>query len=305
MALETPVALIIFKRADLTAQVFEAIRRARPRRLFVIADGPRDESERARCAAARAVIDVDWDCELVTDYSEVNLGCKRRIVSGIDRVFEQCEEAIILEDDTLPSPSFFGFCHELLARWRGDLRIMNIAGTNLHPHPYPATRPETYFFARYGITWGWATWRRAWKQLDVTLADWPAFKRAGRMRNLFASRREQLYWTLIFDAVHRGQLDSAWDYQWLFARLRNSGLSAVPALNLVSNLGFRDDATHTRGGVPGYIARMQRHELPALVHPIDVVPDLEVDRSYFAETFNLRGLAGLALSGLRRAAQPL
>jgi len=178
-ALRAPVALMIFNRADLTAQLFAAIRAARPTRLLVVADGPRNEAERAKCQAARDVIRVDWDCQLSTHYSDVNLGCGGRISSGIDWIFREVEEAIILEDDTLPSPTFFRFCDVLLERYRDDERIMNIGGTNAYPHAMPASRPESYFFSRYGHTQGWATWRRAWKHNDVKMSAGPSSSERG------------------------------------------------------------------------------------------------------------------------------
>src|SRR4051812_24867462 len=144
---------MVFNRPDLTERVFQAIRAARPKRLLVVADGPRNDAERERCDATRAVIKVDWDCELETNYSDANLGCKRRVGSGISWVFERCEDAIILEDDTLPSPSFFPFCQELLRRYRDDERVMCICGMNLVPEP-KARGPETYYFSRYGATNG-------------------------------------------------------------------------------------------------------------------------------------------------------
>ncbi len=301
-ALGAPVALMIFNRADLTAQLFAAIRAARPTRLLVVADGPRNEAERAKCQAARDVIRVDWDCQLSTHYSDVNLGCRGRIASGIDWVFREVEEAIILEDDTLPSPTFFRFCAALLERYREDERVMNIGGTNLYPHPMPPSRPESYFFSRYGHTGGWATWRRAWKHYDVTMSAWPDFKRAGRMKDLFDSRAEQLYWTMLFDAQYEGRIDT-WDYQWLFARLVQGGLSAMATVNMVVNLGFRADATHSVAMPKAWAPARQSHDLHELVHPSVVLPFREVDRHQFDAIFNPRGAAGLALFGLRRLAQ--
>jgi hypothetical protein len=304
-ALRSPVALLIFNRADLTAQLFAAIRAARPQRLLVVADGPRNPAEAARCQAARDVIQVDWDCQLSTHYSDVNLGCKGRISSGIDWIFSEVEEAIILEDDTLPSPTFFGFCQALLERYRDDERVMNIGGTNLYPHPLPANRPESYYFARYGHTGGWASWRRAWTQhYDVTMAAWPEFKRAGRIKDLFESRAEQLYWTMLFDAQYENRMDT-WDYQWLFARLLQGGLTATASVNMVANLGFRADATHSVAMPKSWYPARRSHDLHELVHPPALLPYREADRHQFEEIFNPRGAAGLALFGLRRLAQTL
>jgi hypothetical protein len=297
--LNTPVALMMFNRPDLTAQVFEAIRAARPKRLLVVADGPRNDAERVRCLETRAVIKVDWPCDLETNYSEQNLGCKRRVGTGISWVFEQCEDAIILEDDTLPSPSFFPYCQTLLERYRDDERVMCISGMNLVRDPRPRGS-ETYHFSRYGATNGWATWRRAWCHWDIDMKAWPAFKRSGRIKDLFQDRVEQWFWTLLFDEQYQGRINT-WDYQWLFARLAQGGLTATPIVNMVANLGFRADGTHTAFAMPkAWEAALHHHDLWNLVEPEYVVPNRDMDDYYFHEIWNPRGAAGVAMYGLKQ-----
>jgi hypothetical protein len=157
----TPIAFFIFNRPDTTARVFEAIRQAQPSKLLVVADGPRSTrpGEAEKCAATRAIIDqVDWECEVLTNYSDVNLGCRHRVSSGLDWVFEQVEEAIILEDDCLPHPTFFRFCEELLEWYRHDHRIVAISGDNFQNGHQSGE--FSYYFSRYVHIWGWATWRR-------------------------------------------------------------------------------------------------------------------------------------------------
>ena len=166
MSLSTPVAFIIFNRPDTTEIVFETIRQAKPSKLLVVADGPRTDrsGEVEKCTATRAVIErVDWECEVITNYSDVNLGCKRRVSGGIDWIFSQVEEAIILEDDCLPAPSFFQFCQTMLERYRYDDRISMIGGSNYQQEN--SRTSDSYFFTKYAHIWGWATWRRAWKRL--------------------------------------------------------------------------------------------------------------------------------------------
>src|SRR6185436_19386626 len=173
-----PVALIIFNRPDLTARVFEAIRQAQPRQLFVIADGPRNPDDERLCNEARQVVaHVDWKCDVRTDFSQTNLGCGRRPASGIDWVFSQVAEAIILEDDCIPAPSFFHFCERLLEHYRNDTRVMHISGNNYLPADKRSSEREaqsrSYYFSKYTFSCGWATWRRAWKHYDSALASWP------------------------------------------------------------------------------------------------------------------------------------
>ncbi len=192
--MDTAVALLLFRRPEETARVFERIREARPSRLFLIADGPRpgNEEDARGCEEARAVVErVDWPCDVVRDFAEENLGLKRRIPSGLDRVFSEVEEAIVLEDDCLPHPSFFPYCAELLDRYRDDERIVHITGSQLLRIP-PAE--ASYHFSRYPHVWGWASWRRAWDLYDVDLADWHAddeAERTARLRRMFEEEDEQ------------------------------------------------------------------------------------------------------------------
>jgi hypothetical protein len=300
-ALDSPVALLIFNRPDLTQRLFEVVQKVRPKRLLIVADGPRNPEERVRCEAARAAIRVDWECQLQTNFSDVNLGCKRRVASGIDWIFEQCEEAIILEDDCLPAPSFFPFCQKLLEHYRHDQRVMCIGGMNLYPRPAVRGK-ETYFFARYGPTNGWASWRRAWKHFDVQLSEWPEFKRSGRIKDLFPTRLEQLYWSMVFDSQYRGEINT-WDYQWLFARLAQGGLTAVASVNMVANMGFRADATHVTEMPRVWAPAREAHDLWDIVHPEYVVPNHAVDAYYFDKLCN--GALGTALFGLTQLAKSL
>src|SRR5215831_13781675 len=167
-----PVALFVFNRPKLTATVYERIRAARPRRLLVVADGPRPfrPEDRQLCRATRQIVSApDWACELLTNFADENLGCGRRMSSGLDWVFQQCSEAIILEDDCVPCESFFSFCSEMLNRYREDARIMHVSGNNFQDG---RTRGRgSYFFSRYTLSWGWATWRRAWSHYDVKVSS--------------------------------------------------------------------------------------------------------------------------------------
>ena len=243
--LRTPVAFIIFNRADTTERVFEAIAKARPPKLLVIGDGARDNrlGEADRVAATRAIIDrVDWECEVLTNFSERNLGCKRRVSSGIDWVFEQVEEAIILEDDCLPEPSFFRYCEELLEKFRDDQRVCLIGGTNVQ---FGLRHSDSsYYFSRYPHIWGWASWRRAWDNYDIQMQDWQLLRRGTWLRNWLNSRTQATYWRMCFDRVAAGEIDT-WDYQWVFSCWRKGMLAITPSVNLVANIGFRPDATHT------------------------------------------------------------
>ena len=275
--LRTPVALLIFNRPDTTERVFDAIARAKPSKLLVVADGPRDSrpGETALCAQTRAVIArVDWPCEVITNYADRNMGCKVRVASGIDWIFEQVPEAIILEDDCLPDPSFFRFCDEMLERYRDNERVGMVSGGNLQ---FGQTRGAgSYYFSKYTHIWGWASWRRAWKHYERDLTLWPAFREQGLLEQLFETSGEQAYWANAFQWVHEGTLDT-WDASWTFTAITHGLLQIVPNVNLISNIGFGANATHTHfegihSNLPTQAIEFQ------LRHPMFVLPDIEADR---------------------------
>ncbi|MDR1162513.1 MAG: glycosyltransferase family 2 protein [Candidatus Accumulibacter sp.] len=279
--LKTPVAFFIFNRPETTARVFAEIARAKPSRLFVVADGPRTDrpGEAERCAEARAVVEkLDWECEVSTNYSESNLGCKERVSSGIDWVFEHAPEAIILEDDCLPHPSFFRFCDEMLECYRDDARVGMINGCNFQFGR--AHVDASYHFSRCVHVWGWATWRRAWRFYDKNATAWPLLRQNDRLAHVFPRVSDYRHWKKIFDRVHRGEIDT-WDYQWNLSLWSQSLLCVAPDVNLVSNIGFGKDATHTKiGGITSDMA-VEAMRFP-LEHPAFVLTDGD------AELFEMR-----------------
>ncbi len=274
--MKTPIAFLIFNRPDTTERVFAEIRRAKPPQLLVVADGPRPEvaGDSEKCTAARCIIEqVDWPCEVLRNFSEKNMGCKKRISSGLDWVFDTVEEAIVLEDDCLPHPSFFRFCEDLLERYRYDERIMMVSGDNFLFGSQ--TSSYSYYFSRYAHIWGWASWRRAWNCYDLDIALWPEFKEKRLLKNIFERESVARYWENIFDATFRGEIDT-WDYQFVFACLVNSGLSAMPCKNLVSNIGFGANATRTTS-INKYANIPAEEILFPLVHPNIIIRDHQAD----------------------------
>lgn len=272
-----PVVFCIFKRPNTTEKVFEVIRLAKPSKLLVIADGPRIEKsdEVQNCADARAIINrVDWDCEILTNYSDINLGCKVRMSSGLDWVFSQVEEAIILEDDCIPHPTFFRFCTELLEYYRDDTRIMTISGDNSMSGCQPIK--DSYYFSYYPRIWGWATWRRAWAKYDVQTKHWPEVRDSHRLSDILTDKQAVEFWEKIFQGSYEGCYQS-WAYQWTFTSFVQNALSIIPHVNLVSNIGFGRDGTNTfdndnpRANVP-----VQAMQFP-LQHPAIVIHDRRRD----------------------------
>jgi hypothetical protein len=280
----TPVLLIIFNRADTTRLVFEAIRKARPPRLYVAADGPRPHvaSDQQKCAEARKIVErVDWPCEVKTLFHDKNLNCGKAPSTAMSWFFENEEQGIILEDDCLPSQSFFRYCQELLEKYKDDSRVMHIGGNNFLGG-WRNDPDYSYYFSRSGHIWGWATWRRAWQTFDFDILLYTKLKQKGFFDHFFLNRLEKVYRLRKFDktVANRGKVDW-WDYQWDFARFSNSGLAIVPSKNLVKNLGFGEGATHTVNG-SGEFNKLEAQELNfPLQHPPFVIRDIESDKKYF------------------------
>jgi hypothetical protein len=277
--MKTPVVLLIFKRPNTTKRVFEAIRQAKPAQLFVIADGPRSEfpEETEKCAATRRIIErVDWNCQVFTNYSDINLGCGKRVATGINWVFDRVEEAIILEDDCLPHPDFFGFCEDLLEKYRHDSKIMHISG-NYHLLKYDRFSSKYgYYFSRYPLIWGWATWRRAWKHYDFQMKNLPELIENGWLEKFLENKRAAYVWTRNFYGVYNSLY--TWDYQWILTCWTQAGLSIHPSVNLVSNIGFDVEATHTQNN-QNYWANLPTQSMMfPLKHPPFILRDTQADR---------------------------
>jgi hypothetical protein len=296
----TPVVFIIFKRPDVTERVFKVIRQAKPRKLLIIADGPRIDrpGEAEKCAATRAVIEgVDWDCEVLKNYSEINLGCAKRVSGGLDWVFDKVEEAIILEDDCVPHPTFFRFCEELLEHYRYDERIMVIAGNNFQFGHIKIE--DSYYFSRYNHCWGWASWRRAWQHYDFAMKLWPEVRDKGWLRDLLLDSQAVDYWTKIFQATCNGQIDS-WAYRWTFACWVQSGLTVLPNVNLVSNIGYGQGATNTTISDRFDNMPVEAMNFP-LQHPSFILRNVKADAFTQKNNFYFSGL----LSSIKRRVKAL
>jgi len=267
--LDVPVVLFLFNRPELTARVFAAIRAQRPRHLLLVADGPRPDrpEDRELCAATRKVVEtIDWPCEVGRNFSATNLSCALRIASGLDWVFSQAEEAIILEDDIEPAPSFFPYCAALLEGYRDQDDIAMISGHN--NLGIWETGPGSYFFARQGSIWGWATWRRAWQRFDLTMEKWGDRDVEGFLAGYFPDPEYAAFLTGQFRRF-RGRLTDTWDLAWNLSYILEQGLAIVPRYNLIANLGFGEGATHTLNRA-AMVQHVPRHRMGfPLQHPED------------------------------------
>lgn len=277
IATHSAVLLIFFNRPDCAERTLTSIRAARPSRLYLVTDAPRPDvaTDHARCAATRELVErgIDWPCVVFKNYAPANLGPQLRIVSGISWLFAHEERAIILEEDCVPDLSFFRFCDELLAHYADDPRVGMISGDQFVPGGWPTT--DSYRFVRLSQIWGWATWRRAWKNFDASMELWPAAARHDILSKTFRLRRDRKYWHKRLTQCHRGEL-TVWDYQWAFARWVHDQLGIVPSHNLVSYIGFRHDALHTVGPHPCADLPTVPMQFP-LRHPAIVEPDHTLD----------------------------
>ena len=274
--LATPVLFMIFNRPDTTQKVFNAIRQAKPKKLFIAADGPLPdkEGELEKCQKVREIAaSVDWDCEIKTLFRDKNLGCKMAVSSAIDWFFENVEEGIILEDDCLPSQSFFWYCQELLEYYRYDTRIMLISGDNFQ---FGRKRGEgSYYFSKYFHIWGWATWRRAWKHYDVNMKSFEDFKKEAQINNVLNIKQQKKSWMKIFQLVYDDKIDT-WDYIWFYICFINNGLCIIPNVNLVSNIGFNKEALHTKDE-NSILSKIEVEEITEIIHPEFILADQKAD----------------------------
>lgn len=280
------VIYLIFNRPAVTRESFRALREARPERLFVVADGPRpgvpDDVEKCRQAREIATA-VDWPCEVRTDFAETNLGVKRRVAGGLTWAFAQTEEAVVIEDDCVSDPSFFRFAAEMLERYRDDARVMCVSGDNFQEGP-PRTE-DSYYFSRYPHCWGWATWRRAWNHFDPDLKRWPELRDGGWLHDILQDEAALPYWEGIFDGCAAGSINS-WAFPWTYSCWVQSGLTILPRVNLVRNIGFGADGTNTTS-TDHSASRLGAGALPfPLCHPAWVIRDTRADaftqRRHFA-----------------------
>lgn len=265
--MRSAILFLIFNRPDTTRQVFEAIRKARPPRLYVAADGPRENrtGEKERCEETRAIAtEVDWSCEVHTLFRDKNLGCGRAVSEAITWFFENEPEGIIIEDDILPHPDFFPYCDDLLEKYRDNPKVGMVGGHNLTYGRY--MDDFSYGFSAIGHIWGWASWRRAWDKYEYNLSKRYNFKEYKlHLSKIYKSHTQRWFWERIYKNVEKG-IYNTWDYQWVISNICNEMLCAVPYVQLTKNIGFTEDATHTSSASTDELNVVTQEILP-LRHP--------------------------------------
>ena len=282
----SPVLFLVFNRPETTQRVFDAIKAVRPKRMYIAADGPRAArpNDIILCEQTREIINqIDWDCELQTLFRTENAGCKWGVSEAINWFFAREEEGIILEDDCLPANCFFKFCDELLTRYRDDTRIRHITGCNLQFGK--AWGDASYYFSNRVHVWGWATWKRAWNDYDITLNKYNADRVKKAMKEIYNDDLVAAAWTNIFVDQKAGNVNS-WAYPLDFANFLNKGLVIIPNQNLISNIGFSAAATNTLAEGSIY-ANMPLIEIGQITHPTEVIPQIQADLSIINRDFGI------------------
>ncbi len=246
---DTPILLLVFNRPDKVRQLLSALAKVQPKKLYVSADGPRVGvvADVQKCQETRALfLEIPWECEVVTNFSDTNLGCMNGPVSGINWFFDQVEEGIILEDDCIPSPAFFPYITELLNIYRENGQIMHLSGTSFLKKESTNLNSD-YYFSKIAHGWGWATWRRAWNKFDLEMKHIKELEDDMKKQKPFLFTKHQKFWLRLFKHISRSKTDMGiWDAQWEYSILYNNGICVTPTTNFIENVGFDAEATHTK-----------------------------------------------------------
>ncbi len=295
-----PVLFLIFNRKEETLKVFEVIKKIKPKKLYIASDGYRlDRSdEKYIVEELRKIISdgINWNCELKTLFREKNLGCRTAVEDAINWFFDNEESGIILEDDCLPSLSFFRFCDELLDYYKEDERIMCISGDNFQRGIMRGK--YTYYYSQLPHIWGWATWKRAWKLNKKTIENYNELCREKVFNNLSLKKSINQMWFKNINETFKGNI-IAWDYIWTLTNFINSGLTIIPNKNLVKNIGFGKNATHTLNKINKLIVEQEELIFP-LTHPISILSDKDADEFTYWHNFDVKPLFFKIISKLLR-----
>ena len=282
--MEVPILFLVFNRPDKTKQVFKSIRSIKPKKIYVACDGPREDNrdDPGKIKKVKAITEeIDWDCEVQRLYREKNLGCGKAVSLAITWFFEHEELGIILEDDCLPNPTFFKYCEILLNKYKNESQIMHISGSNLNL--VDPSFEDSILFSKVSFIWGWATWRRAWDCYNFEMDSWPELRQKTKLLSkTFFDDKTIKFRTKLFDNVYNKQIDT-WDYQWLYTLIENDGYAIVPKNNLINNIGFSKDATHTVKRNNQFEYGVVSMEFP-LKFPDKIQRNLDLDRMFFRKT---------------------
>lgn len=302
-----PILLLVWRRPQALLQVINSLRPLGPLNLYVACDGPStligEEADKVNSVRELIERQIDWSCNIRRFYSDYNQGCALGVSRAISWFFDQVEEGIILEDDCVAHPDFFIYCAELLDRYRYDTRVWSISGNNFQRGLWRGD--GSYYFSRYSHCWGWATWKRCWQHYDHALIYLPTLQASGFLNLLFDDAIERKYWSNIWRNLADKNKPDSWAYRWTFACMINGGLTALPNSNLINNIGFGCDATHTKSKT---CYSSQVTSIIPLQHPTFVLREIDADRFTFYNHFGgkwAHPLFACARSLLRLSSLPL
>ena len=287
-----PILFCVFNRLDTTIKVFEKIRKIKPIKLYIVSDAPRESrpDEDKKVYEVRDYIEnsIDWECEVHKNYATKNMGCGKRISSGISWAFEQEEELIILEDDCIPDLSFFRYCQEMLEYYKDDTRILMIGGNNPVGHLYSSK--YDYLFSHVPFMWGWATWKRSWELYDYYITSWKDNKNNPIIKKSLSVRSAYMYYTAQFEYLSKGLDNGIWDYQFMYVGIINSMYGILPTCSLVNNIGFSEESTHTKES-----PKWMNKKVSEMSFPIQYRKGVEWDKDFDEIYFRLYTKNGLIL----------
>ncbi len=303
MAFNTPILLITFNRLDTTVKVFTSIKRQKPKYLYIASDGPRSdkpgEAQKVEAVKNYILSEIDWDCEVKTLFRDKNLGCGLAVSGAISWFFDNVEQGIILEDDCLPYSDFFSFCEEMLEYYSDDSRIFSVSGTNLQGGTQRGD--GSYYFSNYVGIWGWATWARAWKNYDFEMENYDLFLKNNQIGRIFEDKKQQIFW---INTLNKTKDIDTWDYQWLMAIWLCNGLSIIPNINLIKNIGFDAGGTHTKNEPKWYKSLSKGNgKMAKMTHPKEIRVNIEADDFFYYKCFKISWFSNLysrVLSGVKR-----
>lgn len=241
MQFQTPILLLVFNRPELTKRLLKSLEQVKPKNIFVVADGPRENNlqDFPLCQSVRDLFsNLNWECSVYRLFRDNNLGCAKSVSDGITWFFKHNEHGIILEDDCIANPSFFPFCETLLERYKTEKNIFHISGNNFQDGIMRGD--GDYYYSIFNHLWGWATWKRAWEHFNFDINN----EMTSEFKKFVNNKKIIDYFSKQFELVKESKLDS-WGFRWTYACWENKALSVLPNQNLVSNIGFGPDATHT------------------------------------------------------------
>jgi hypothetical protein len=308
MNFNTPILFIVFNRPHETQQSFEQIKKIKPKKLFIAGDGPRTlpldtiifddhpgrtgiKNDKINCEKVRTIVSqIDWECEVHTLFHEKNLGCGVAPYTAINWFFDHVDEGIILEDDCIASPDFFFFCQKMLELYRHDTRIFHVSGMSYVDHFAHHPTLESYTYTRIPAVWGWATWKRAWQKYDFNMKSFEKFKKNNSIKdlfdNIFVQEAFMRMLVSIFTEIQTNP--TVWDGQWAYTTLINNGLCVMPTKNLVSNIGFTKEATHTTTE-NNLLSNLPREKMSheTIAHPTFILPNKDLEAWTLGHIFGI------------------